>query len=141
MFAEPTKNKNPLLSGFINSEPRVAAWLLPMPGKNEHNGEKIADAKPYFKNCFFSSFIFFKGTIDCFFGIVFDFKLVISPERPKRPESKGRRGSLTGRLKVKSPRNPAKMKIAEDRIKLSSLNMIYRERKINRKGIIVFISS
>ena len=65
--------------------------------------------------------------------------LIIRAEEPKRPVSKGKSGSLTGRLKEKKPKKPASEKTTRLRIIFSSLNIKYRERKINIKGSIIFI--
>ena len=55
-------------------------------------------------------------------------------ERPKRPVSKGKRGSFIGRFKVKKPRKPASKKTVNERRNLSSLKIKYREAKIRIKG-------
>lgn len=63
------------------------------------------------------------------------------PESPNNPESKGRRGCWTGRLKVSKPKRPERKKIINPRKKSSSLRIIKRERKMRINGMNDFIVS
>ncbi len=47
----------------------------------------------------------------------------IREERPNNPESIGSRGSLTGRLKVRRPRKPAREKLMKPVARFSSLKI------------------
>lgn len=51
----------------------------------------------------------------CFSIFVVELREINSEDKPKSPESKGRRGCLTGRLNVNNPRSPA----SENTIKLT----------------------
>ena len=59
VFIAPTKNRKERLSCWNISEPIVAAWPEPIPGRNEQRGADIAAAKNDFKNCFFLQLYFF----------------------------------------------------------------------------------
>ena len=58
-------------------------------------------------------------------------------ERPNKPVSKGRRGSFTGREKVRKPRNPERVKIIRELRKESSVKIRNKETKIRMKGIMI----
>ena len=58
---------------------------------------------------------------------------------PKIPESKGRRGSFTGRFRARYPRIPARRNTIRDCKNSSSLRTKYREAKIRINGIIEII--
>ena len=107
-----------------------------MPGRKEHKGADIAAAKKDFENCFFVNFISFSLEIFCLL-IFFDlfFRETINADEPNKPVRRGRRGSFIGRLNVIRPRKPARINIAIEGMKLSSLNIRKREMKIRRKGI------
>jgi hypothetical protein len=120
----PTEKRKERGFCSVNSLANVAACPEPMPGRNEHRGAASEDDKEDFRNSDFVSFICLNEGRCCFINMVFDFKLTINPERPNKPESKGRRGSFTGRLKVKSPRSPAKTKTVIEIKKFSSLKII-----------------
>jgi len=64
---------------------------------------------------------------------------ITNEERPNNPESNGRRGCSTGRLNVRRPKIPERTKIVNEMKKLSSLKIMYIDRKINRNGINSFI--
>ncbi len=66
VFIAPVRKRKERLSCLKSSEPRVAAWPEPMPGRNEQSGAEIAAAREDFKNCFFVSLIFLRGESDCF---------------------------------------------------------------------------
>ncbi len=92
----------------IISEPMIAAWLEPRPGKNEQIGEmkRVVRVGPIKSFLFILSFsIFCSGTI------VLDFIEYIIVDVPKSPVRSGRRGCSTLRFSVASPRNPAMTKI------------------------------
>ena len=103
------------------SEPIVAACPEPIPGRKEQRGAEIEAAITDLINCFFGSFIFFRGEIFCFANAeeVF-FRLTIKADEPNRPVKSGSRGSLTGRLNVIMPRRPAREKIINEFKKFSS---------------------
>ena len=71
VFTEPSRMRN--CSRFnlpVISEPMIAAWLEPSPGKNEHIGETRIVARVGFK----ISFLFISNfPMSCFGIIVFDF--------------------------------------------------------------------
>lgn len=109
VFTEPSRIRN--CSRFnlpVISEPMIAAWLEPSPGKNEHIGDTRIVAMVGLKISFLliSNFPIF-----CFGIIVFDFIECIMVEVPKSPVKSGRRGCWILRFREDSPRNPARMKI------------------------------
>jgi len=115
VLMEPIKKRKDLESVSVISEAITAACPEPMPGRKEQRGAEIADARELFRNCFFVNFIFFIGEIFCFGNLEEDEdRLIINVDEPKRPVSKGRRGSLTGRLNVIRPRKPARVKITKE---------------------------
>lgn len=59
---------------------------------------------------------------------------MINADEPKSPVSKGKSGSLTGRLSVVYPKNPARMKIVNASQILFSLRIRNNEVNISRKG-------
>jgi len=93
----------------VISEPMIAAWLLPSPGKNEQIGETRIVAKVGLISSFLFSFNF---SIVCFGMIVFDLIEWIIVEVPKSPVSNGSSGCLMSRFRVARPRNPARAKIS-----------------------------
>ena len=103
-----------------------------MPGRNDERGAVIIAARVACRVSFFESIISFKGLIICL-GIVVLFLIEIpSAESPKRPVSRGRRGSLTGRLKVKIPRKPESAKTVIEIKNSSSLKIRKNEINISR---------
>lgn len=56
-------------------------------------------------------------------------------EAPNRPVRRGRRGSFTGREKVRRPRKLARMNIVNERRYSFSLKMRKREMKIRMNGM------
>jgi len=92
----------------IISEPMIAAWLLPSPGKKEQKGEIIVVEIVGFINSFFvsASFSIFCGGITVFVRI----ELMIV-DAPKSPVNRGSSGCWMFRLNEASPRNPARMNI------------------------------
>jgi len=94
-----------------------------MPGKKEQRGAETSAAREAFLNSDLDSFISFSGRRDCFFGFFELFRLIIREEIPNKPERRGRRGSLMGRLKADMPKNPANKKTTRERRKLSSLKI------------------
>ena len=112
----PRRIKNSFLSkSRVTSLPITAACPLPKPGRKEHKGEAIIEAKMLFAILFFLiskclSFIILWFGSFCFFEI-----LVIKEEAPNNPVKRGRRGSLIGRFKLAIPKNPARNKWIESK--------------------------
>lgn len=124
VFIEPTRNRNDFLSCFVISEAIVAAWPEPIPGRNEQSGAVKAEERDTFRK---SDFFRFRDFIfsNCCFGKFadFDFKLITKADVPKRPVSKGKRGSFIGRFNVNSPRKPESAKTTREIKNSSSLNI------------------
>ena len=109
VLIEPSRIKN--CSRFIFpiiSEPMIAAWLLPSPGKKEHIGETKIVAIVGLMISFLLIFNFF---IICFGTTVLDFIEWIIVEVPNNPVSRGSSGYCISRLSVASPKKPANIKI------------------------------
>lgn len=124
VLIEPTKNKKERLLCLNISEPIVAAWPEPIPGRNEQSGAEIADAIADFRNSDFDSFIFLIGLIICFASFEEEvFKEMTRAEEPNNPVKRGRRGSFTGRANVNKPRKPESMKINRDAKKFFSVKI------------------
>jgi len=92
----------------VISEPMIAAWDEPRPGKNEQIGEMRTVAMVGLISSFLLMLSF---SIVCFGMIVFDLIEWIIVEVPKSPVRSGRRGCLMSRFRVASPRKPANAKI------------------------------
>src|SRR3989338_5519621 len=107
------------------------------PGKNEHKGAAKQAVNMFLQILFLSSLILLIFLIFCLGIITLDFKLTIIPEIPNNPVSKGSRGSLTGKSKVKSPKNPAIRKTTKEIKNSSSLKIRYEETKIKTNGIMI----
>ena len=90
VFTDPSRIKN--CSRFnlpVISEPMIAAWLEPSPGKNEHIGETRMVARVGLTISFLSISNF---PMSCFGIIVFDFIEWIIVDVPKSPVKRGRSG-------------------------------------------------
>ena len=92
----------------VTSDPIIAAWLLPSPGKNEQIGETIIVARV---GLISSLFLIFSFSIFCFGIIVLDFIEWMIVEVPKSPVSRGSIGCSMLRLRDANPRKPARMKM------------------------------
>jgi len=92
----------------VISEPMIAAWDEPRPGKNEQIGETMIVAIIGLINSFLLMFSFW---IFCSGIIVLDLIEWIIVEVPKSPVRSGRRGCLMSRLSADSPTNPARVKM------------------------------
>ena len=109
VLIEPRRIRNCSLFNFpIISEPMIAAWLLPSPGKNEQKGEMIAvEIEGLISSLFVrASFWIFCSGILVFVRIEF-----IIVDAPKSPVKRGRRGCWMFKLNEASPRNPARRKM------------------------------
>ena len=109
VLTEPRRIRN--CSRFslpVTSEPMIAAWLEPSPGKNEQIGETIIVARV---GLISSDFFRFSFSIFCSGIIVLDFIEWMIVDVPKRPVSNGSIGCFIGRLRAASPKKPAMMKI------------------------------
>ena len=109
VLMEPRRTRN--CSRFslpVISEPMIAAWDEPRPGKKEQIGETMIVARVGLISCFLFRFSF---SIDCFGMIVLDLIEWIIVEVPKRPVRRGRRGCLMSRFRVAKPINPASAKM------------------------------
>lgn len=109
VFIEPIKIRN--CSRFclpVISEPIIAAWDEPNPGKKEQIGETRIVARVGLIKSFLSRFSFSKS---CFGIIVFDFMEWIIVEVPKSPVRSGSRDCWMSKFSVESPRSPARVKI------------------------------
>ena len=119
---------------FEISDDKNEAWEEPIPGRKEQRGAEI---RQDFREDIIS-FIFISGFWEsiCFGIFVLFFIERISAGRPNKPVSIGRRGSLTGREKVKYPKTPPKIVTMVASYKLFSL--IVENNKVNNKinGII-----
>ena len=90
VFTEPSRMRNCSRFSFpVISEPMIAAWLEPSPGKNEHIGETriVAIVGLMISLLSISSF-----PMSCFGIIVLDFIEWIIVDVPKSPVRSGRRG-------------------------------------------------
>jgi len=105
------------------------------PGRKEQSGAAIDAAIPVFRKELLLILTSLKLKAFCRGILVLLFKLIINPETPNNPESKGNKGSLTGKLKVKYPKNPDNKKIINPINIFSSLNIKYKETKIKINGI------
>lgn len=109
VLTEPRRMRN--CSRFslpVTSEPMIAAWDEPRPGKNEQIGETMIVARV---GLISSLFLRFSFSIFCSGIIVLDFIEWTIVEVPNRPVRSGSIGCLIGRLSAASPRKPAMMKI------------------------------
>lgn len=140
VFSEPTRKRKDFLFSFISVDAIAAAWPEPIPGRKEHNGAANAAAEVVFIISFLERVISFKGFIFCLGRIVFAFMLIIREEIPNKPVSKGKRGSLTGRLNVKRPKNPERIKITREGTISFSERIRKREMKMRINGIIEVIN-
>ncbi len=90
VLIEPRRIRNCSLFNLpIISEPMIAAWLLPSPGKNEQNGEIIAVEIVGFISSFFvmaSLSIFCSGIL---VFVLIEFIIVDAPNRPVNNGSRG----------------------------------------------------
>ena len=123
MLIAPFTTKKDFLSKLNNSELIVVACPEPKPGKKEKNGEIKNEARIDFKSSFFVNMIEERGCIICFSIFVEEFNEMNRDEIPNKPESKGNKGSFTGRLNVKKPNNPDREKIIRLVSNFSSLNI------------------
>jgi len=106
-----------------------------MPGRKEQRGAVREAAIVFFMICFFVSVIFFMGEINCCLSFdVWLFRESMRAEVPNSPVRRGRRGSFTGREKVRRPRNPARINIVNERRYSFSLKMRKMEMKIRMNG-------
>ena len=106
VLIEPRRIRNcSRVSLPVISEPMIAAWDEPRPGKNEQIGETMIVAMVGLISSFLLMFSF---SIFCFGMIVFDLIEWIIVEVPKRPVRSGRRGCLMSRLSAASPTKPAR---------------------------------
>jgi len=109
VLTEPNNIRNcSLVSLPVTSEPMIAAWELPSPGKNEQIGETIIVA---IVGLMSSVLLRLSFSIFCFGTIVLDFIEWTIVDVPKRPVRRGSIGCLIGRLRAASPRNPASTNI------------------------------
>jgi len=109
VLIEPRRIKNcSRLSLPVISEPMIAAWLEPSPGRNEQIGETKIVANVGL----ISSFLFkLNFLISCSGTIVLDFIEWTIVEVPKSPVRRGKSGCLMSRFNVANPTNPARKKI------------------------------
>lgn len=135
VFTEPRRIRNCSLFNLpVISEPIIAAWLEPRPGKNEQIGETRIVAIVGFM---ISLLLMSNLSIPCFGIIVLDFIEWIIVEVPKRPVNNGRRGWFMLEFNVDSPRNPAKIKIRTAFV-LDSFSLYIRKIEIQiRKNAIM----
>jgi len=109
VFIEPRRIRNCSRFSFpVTSEPMIAAWLLPSPGKNEQIGDTIIVARLGLIN---SLFLISSFPVPCFGIIVLDFIEWIIVEVPKSPVRSERSGWLISIFSEDIPRNPARAKI------------------------------
>ena len=109
VLTEPRRIRN--CSRFslpVTSDPIIAAWLEPSPGKNEQIGETIIVARV---GLISSDLRIPSLSIFCSGIIVLDFIEWTIVEVPKRPVSRGSIGCLIGKFRAASPRKPANMKM------------------------------
>lgn len=113
----------------------VAAWLELIPGRKEHNGATRTEVSaPLMVSLSFQG-ICFRVAVVCFGREILCFMLIKRAEVPNKPVSRGRRGSLTGREKVKYPKNPDKRKTIRDVVNFFERKIIANEIKIRRNGM------
>lgn len=109
VLTEPRRMRNcSRVSLPVISEPMIAAWDEPRPGKKEQIGETMIVARVGLISSFLLMFSFW---IFCFGMIVFDLIEWIIVDVPNRPVRSGRRGCLISRFNAASPAKPARMKI------------------------------
>ena len=130
VFIAPRRIKKDLGVWGIISDPTNAACPDPRPGRKEENGAAMNEARNDFLKSEKGILIFLRGMMSCLGIFVFCWREVRRAEIPKRPERRGRSGSLTGRLKVKRPRRPERMKTMNAERILFSLRIRYSEMKI-----------
>jgi len=109
VLIEPSRVRN--CSRFslpVISEPMIAAWDEPSPGKKEQIGETRIVAMVGLMSSFLLMFSF---SILCFGMMVLDLIEWIIVDVPKRPVRSGRRGFLISRFSAASPTKPARMNI------------------------------
>ena len=109
VLIEPRRIRNcSRVSLPVISEPMIAAWDEPSPGKNEQIGETMIVAMVGLISSFLLRFSFW---IFCFGMIVLDLIEWIIVEVPNSPVRSGRRGCLMLRFRADSPTKPARMNI------------------------------
>ena len=109
VLIEPSRVRN--CSRFslpVISEPMIAAWDEPSPGKKEQIGEINIVDRVGFISSFFESENF---SIFCLGIVVFVLMELIIVDAPNSPVKSGRSGCWMLRLNVDIPRNPASTKI------------------------------
>jgi len=90
VFTEPSRIRNcSRFNLLVISDPMIAAWLEPSPGKNEQIGETKIVARVGLINSFLSMSNF---PMPCFGIMVLDFIEWIIVDVPKSPVKSGRRG-------------------------------------------------
>jgi len=109
VLIEPRRVRNcSRVSLPVISEPMIAAWDEPSPGKNEQIGEIMIVARIGLMSSFLLMLSF---SILCFGMIVLDLIEWIIVEVPKSPVRSGRRGCLMSRFRAANPTKPANMNI------------------------------
>ncbi len=124
VFIIPIRKRKDLGGVSENSDDIVAACPEPKTGRNATNGAVNDAAIEDLIISFFVRKMFFIFFISCFGREILLLRDKRMDEAPKRPERRGRRGSLTGRFRVRYPRKPAKINIVREAIKFSSLNIM-----------------
>ena len=119
----PTKKRKPRRSWGMSSEPMTAAWPAPSPGMKEAKGAAMIVASVALRNSFLVNLIRLRGWCFCLGSLGWFLRETTNAEAPKRPVRRGRRGSLTGRLNVRSPRKPARKKTARPVVRCCSRKM------------------
>lgn len=109
VLIEPIRIRNCLLESLpVISEPMIAAWDEPKPGRSEQIGEVRIVARVGLKSSDFCNFSF---SIFCCGGIVFWLIEWIMVEVPKSPVRRGRSGVEVVEFREAIPRMPARVKI------------------------------
>lgn len=109
VLTEPRRIRN--CSRFslpVISEPMIAAWDEPRPGRSEQIGETRIVARVGLISSFFGTYSL---SIFCSGIIVLDFIEWIIVEVPKRPVRSGSIGCFMSRFSAAIPRKPARAKI------------------------------
>ena len=103
IFVAPRRIRNFSLDALINELPIIAACPEPNPGRKQHNGEEIEDAKIGA----IKSFLFIFGfSIICLGIFIFELMLIIKEDAPNNPERRGRNGWFTFEFNTAMPKNP-----------------------------------
>lgn len=103
IFVAPRRIRNFSLGALISELPIIVACPEPKPGRKQHNGEAIEDAKIGMVISFFEIF----GFLIIWFGIfIFDLILIIKEDTPNNPDKSGRNGWATFEFKTAMPRKP-----------------------------------